>query len=886
MTRRFTPPPTLPGLEAFGQSPLRRQYLEQKRTHPNCILLFRLGDFYEMFDEDAEIAARTLNIVLTAREMGRGERVPMAGIPFHSADGYIARLIAAGLRVAVCEQTSEPNGRDLVNRAVVRVITPGTVEDAFLPSASNNFLLALLVESHAAGLAYVDVTTGELCATELRGPSWDAALRAELARLSPSECVLPEGSDYPSDDSFPLLTSRPAYLFGNARASQRVARQFGAASLHGLGLAEFPLAACALGALIEYVGETHEAALRGLSTPRFYSAGAQVLLDSAARRGLDLGQSSRQSGSNRGLHGVLDRTVTSMGARLLAAWVSQPLTDLNALQARQSAVHQLVEDPLLRSRLRGGLDGLADLERLAGRAAQRLSGPRDLAALARALRRVPGIRELLAGCVASAPLLVMTPLILDACLELVGQVEATLEDDPPAAVGEGVIKAGVSAELDELRALSGDARRWLAEFERSERERTGARGLKIGYNRVFGYYLEVSTATLAQPTDYYQRQQSGGATISEHLVALGYARKQTLSTAERFVTDDLKAHERRAEQARERSLALETSLFEALLDGVAADSARIVTTARTLAVIDCLASLAEVAATRGYVRPELDASTDLVIRGGRHPIVEVNLPGGAFVANDANFDLDHGRVMVLTGPNMAGKSTYGKSVLLLVLMAQIGSFVPAESARIGLVDRVFVRAGSAEDLAGGRSTFMVEMEETASFLHHATSRSLAFLDEVGRGTSTFDGMALARAILEFALNPPGPACRLIFSTHYHELAALEQQHPQARSYRMEVREDGERAVFLYRAVPGGADRSYGVHVARLAGIPEAVTRRAALLLTELESAPRPAGGRRDPPPKRTADPLRLELQALDLERMTPIEALTTLDRLRHLAQHE
>jgi DNA mismatch repair protein MutS len=871
-------PPTLPGLEAFGLSPLRRQYLELKRTSPGCLLLFRLGDFYEMFDGDAETAANILGIVLTSREMGRGERVPMAGIPCHSADGYIARLVGAGCRVAICEQVSEPNGRDLVDRRVLRIITPGTVQDALLTSASNNFLAALYVFESGAGLAYVDVTTGELHATELRGPGWDAGLQAELSRVTPSECLVADGQTYPSGAGAPLVTTRQALHFGAARAEQTLTRQFRASTLHGLGLAEFALATRALGALLEYVAETHAAALGGLMPPRVYESSGHMLLDVAARAALELAPPSGGGRSVSSLLQVLDRTQSPMGGRLLAAWIAQPLADVEALRCRLDGVEELVQQAWLRARVRTALDGIGDLERLAARSAQRLSTPRDLRGLARALRKVSPVADVLLEAGNPRPILNLLPSAVDACGDLAAAIESTIVDDPPTTMGEGVIRAGISAELDEARSLSGDARHWLAALEKEERERTGARGLKVGYNRVFGYFLEVSTATLGQPTDYYQKQQTGALTVADHLGALGYVRKQTLSSAERFVTQELKEHERRVEQSRERCVALEESLYATLLERLAAEAHRMAATARALAVLDVMASLADAAAVYGYVRPQVDESTTLMIRGGRHPVVERTLPSGEYVPNDVELGGSTAPVMVLTGPNMAGKSTFGKSVLLLVLMAQVGSFVPADSAHVGIVDRIFVRAGSAEDLAGGRSTFMVEMEETATFLRHATARSMAFLDEVGRGTSTFDGMALARSILEFTVGPLGPRSRLIFSTHYHELAALEEETPMVMSYRMDVQEDGDRAVFLYRAVPGGADRSFGVHVARLAGIPEVVTRRAAELLLELEAKPHAA------PPARQArveevDAVCVELAQLDVERMTPLEALTALHRL-------
>jgi DNA mismatch repair protein MutS len=824
---------TLPGLEDAGLSPIRRQYVELKRQRPDAILLFRLGDFYEAFEDDAHLIARVLDITLTSREMGRGERLPMAGIPAHAAETYIARLIAQGLHVAIAEQVGSLSRNGLVPREIVRVLTPGTLlESDLLAGARPNFLLSLVRDGAAFGLAYVDVSTGELLATELHGPHAIDQLAAELVRIGPAECLLVEGEDHLVDALPPgaVATKRGPELFALQAATRTLVRSLGGTP-EASGLVDTPLALRAVGGLLAYVQEARPGATRTLQYPRLYEVGGAVVLDRASRRNLELIDSSVGPGGAT-LLGVVDRTTTPMGARLLRAWVGRPLLDPGRIDERLDGVERLVRDASLRTRLAESLRGLPDLERLAVRTGQRLLMPRECLALASGLERIPAVQralgreqELSALLVSSRP------------AEVPGAAEAVRATIRAGATvfEEGVIKPGVSAELDQYRSLAGDARQWIAALEQRERERTGVRGAKVGYNKVFGYYLEVTAAQCGQGTDYYQRQATGAVTIGEHLERLGWIRKQTLANAERFVTPELKEMEARVARARDDALQLERELYNALLGQLAERATAIVDAARAIATLDVLTALAESAVANGYVRPVVDAGDRIDIRQGRHPVVERGLPPGRFVPNDTLLGPNM-RVMLLTGPNMAGKSTYLRQVALIVIMAQIGSFVPADAAHIGVVDRIFTRIGAHDDIAAGRSTFMVEMIEAATIVRQATARSLVVLDEVGRGTSTFDGMAIAQAILEELHDPerPGGAPKTIFATHYHELTALASSLPRLGNFRVEVLERGEDVVFLHSVVPGGADRSYGVHVARLAGVPERITRRAEELLRQHE----------------------------------------------------
>ncbi|MCC7104611.1 MAG: DNA mismatch repair protein MutS [Chloroflexi bacterium] len=867
------------GREHQPMSPLRRQYLDVKRRHPDALLLFRLGDFYEMFDEDAEVAARELEIVLTSRDLGKGDRSPMAGVPAAAVDAYVARLIARGHRVAIAEQLTEPNGRGPVERDVVRVVTAGTlVEDQLLPALENNYLAALLHDGAAIALAYLDLSTSELAACQTEGPDAARRLRAELARLSPAECLV-AADDQGGKMALPgrcRMTSREATFFSARRAGEALRRQFGVRHLESLGLEQSALAARAIGALLEYVGETLPSALKALKQVHRYDPAGYLLLDGNARRNLELTAGLR-GGREGSLLAVLDRTRTPMGARLLRAWVCQPLLDLGAIRERHTAVRALVSNALRRAELGELLQGLPDLERLATRLAQGRISPRELRGLASACRALPHVSTAVAGLgdgVLSQP--------IDACDGLVALVEERLAAEPPATVGPGTIREGCSAELDELRTLSGDTRRWIVELERAERQRTGVASLKVGHNRVFGYYLEVSQAATRQPTDYYQREATGSATIGEHLEKLGYARKQTLAGAERYVTDELKEYETKAARADEEAERLERRLYLALVEELASTAETALASARAVARLDVLRAFAESAVALDLVEPLVDDSRELEVHSGRHPVVEASLDPGTFVSNDTRLTEDGAMIEVVTGPNMAGKSTYLRQVALIALMAQAGSFVPARSARVGLVDRIFTRIGAQDDLAGQRSTFMVEMTETASVLLGATRRSLVILDEVGRGTSTYDGMAIARSVLEHLHDEPRLGCRTLFATHYHELAELETDLPRLRAVRMDVLEQGREVVFLHRVVPGGADRSYGVHVARLAGVPPEVTARAEEILEWLERRADGAAPSAAPADGRTRVALLVAelVRRLDPLNMSPLQALAALEELR------
>ncbi|MBI2935803.1 MAG: DNA mismatch repair protein MutS, partial [Chloroflexi bacterium] len=793
-----------------GITPLRRQYLQVKQQHPDCIVLFRLGDFYETFDDDAAVAARELDITLTSREMGKGQRVPMAGIPYHALDGYLARLIRKGYKVALCEQlTDSAESKGLVDRGVVRVVTPGTVvEPALLETKVNNYLASLVVRGDEAGVAYVDITTSEFSTTQL--PL--LRLPLELERLGPAELLAPRGQPAPPSNGW-AVTELATDAFDSELARERLLEHFGVLTLDGFGCEGLPLATQAAGAVLSYLQETQKMALGLVTSLRTYSTERYVALDPQTRRNLELFQGGRFGGGHS-LLSTLDFTRTPMGGRLLRQWLGQPLRDIEALRQRQDAVQWLYESLILRDRAGKTLAKVSDLERLLNRIRAGVASPRELVALRRSLEAVSEVQGLWAegrGC----PVWLREG--VRPCPEVVALVRSAVADDPSVPLGEGgVIREGFSAELDELRFASRDAKGFLAGLEQRERQRTGISSLKVGYNRVFGYYLEVSKANLSRvPSDYIRRQ--------------------TLVNGERFITPELKEYESRVLNAQERMAELEEALFRQVCRQVADDAPRILATAQALARIDVSLSLAEVASRYGYVRPDLNDGLTMDIKAGRHPVVERTLPAGTFVPNDLRLSNDDGALIILTGPNMAGKSTYLRQAALLVLMAQIGSFVPAETATIGLVDRIFTRVGLQDDLVIGLSTFMVEMVETAQILNNATSRSLVILDEIGRGTSTYDGLAIARAVAEHLHSHPRLGCKTLFATHYHELTELANYLPHARNFNVAVMEEAGKVVFLHRIVPGGADKSYGVHVAQLAGLPRSAVQRAQQLLQELEA---------------------------------------------------
>ncbi|HEX8996813.1 MAG TPA: DNA mismatch repair protein MutS [Ktedonobacterales bacterium] len=907
------------------QSPVRQQYLSVKRQYPGAILFFRMGDFYEMFDEDAEIVARELDLTLTSRDFGRGLRSPMAGVPHHAADGYIARLIAKGYRVAVCEQVSDPAlSRGLVEREVIRVVTPGTVIDpAMLAAKRNNFLAAAALGRDAVGVAYVDITTGEFACTQFAAADPEAALAQELARVQPAEALVeaarPARAPLPrarwrdaadatsaislnghgdvaddlasEDDEQGGLASRLEALDGrmdvvitpyDARhfrediARERLLERFQMASLEAFGCEGLPLAIRAAGAIIAYLNETQRGALAQITGLETYSVTGFMTLDAHTRRNLELFESGRAGGAKGSLLSVLDLTRTPMGGRLLRRWLGEPLLDLRRLVERQDAVAAAKDDVALRARLAPILSRAGDIERLINRALQRIATPRDLVALAAGLRAV----EEVAAATRSAPDgLARLCASVRPLPELQGLIAAALVDEPPLTMADGgCIRPGYHAELDTLTDAARNGRQWVADLERKERERSGISNLRVGYNKVFGYYLEVSNSQLSR-------------------VPADYIRKQTLSTGERYITPDLKEYEALILNAHEKSVKLEQELFAALRAEVAAQwSEPALRTARALAELDTLLSLGEVASRRNYCRPTLDESDSIHIVAGRHPVVEATQRDVEFVPNDAQMSTSDAQILLLTGPNMAGKSTYLRQVALITLMAQIGSFVPAESARIGLVDRIFTRIGAQDDLATGQSTFMVEMVETASILRHATQRSLVILDEIGRGTSTYDGLAIARAIVEYLHNNKRCGARTLFATHYHELVELARALPRVRAYNVAVAEEDGHIVFLRKIIPGGADKSYGIHVAQLAGIPRQVVRRAEEVLEELErvgDAPRRRQRMREVAPPQAIqmtlfsaepDPLIEDLKALPIDELTPLEAISRLYDLQRRAR--
>lgn len=858
---------------------MMQQYQELKARFPGTLLMFRLGDFYELFGDDAILAARELEITLTSREIGKGRRLAMCGVPHHAVEGYLARLVDRGYRIAICDQLEDPRrARGLVKRDVVRVVTPGTViEQSLLPRQANNFLVAVGRGQETWGLAACDLSTGEFQVTEIAGPLRGARLTEELGRLGPREVLTPDGD---ADEVRALLapgsqlTTLEDWTFDVVSARQRLQQHLGVATLDGFGCAHLPAAIAAAGALLQYLKDTQFSPLAHLRRIVTYSVDGALMLDAATRRNLEVVQNQRDGGVQGTLLGVLDETKTGMGARRLRQWLLAPLTAGAALIRRLDAVEEFVRDGRARAALRGALAGVADLERLTGRVGHGSANARDLAALAGSLRRLPAVAAGLGGVTAALSRELAAG--IHGHDEVAALVERAIVEHPPAALQEGgVIRDGHHAELDALRAAARDGKDWIARLEADERARTGIRSLKVGFNKVFGYYLEVSNANL-------------------HLVPADYVRKQTLTGAERFITGAMKEREAAILGAEERIAALEYDLFVAVRDQIAARAEGLLATARGLGELDALLSLAEVAAGSGYVRPEITEDPVLEVGQGRHPVVERMLTGERFVPNDVSLGAHERAVLVVTGPNMAGKSTYLRQCALITLMAHAGSFVPAASARVGLVDRIFTRVGAVDDIATGRSTFLVEMQEVANILHHATGRSLVILDEVGRGTSTYDGMSLAWAVVEHLHDQIG--CRTLFATHYHELIELAALLPRVHNVNVLVKEEGDRIVFLRKVADGGADRSYGIHVAQLAGLPTAVIAHAQRILGRLEAAGQPAretegaflppvparasGALQLPLPLQPISPVEEALMALTLESMTPLEAMQALHTLR------
>lgn len=864
-----------------SNTPSRQQYLDIKKNFPHAIVFFRMGDFYETFDADAELVARELDLTLTGRPFGKSERVPMAGVPFHAAENYIARLIEKGYHVAVVDQMGSEPVDGIVPREVTQVVTPGTiVAPSMLADRQNNYLLALVPEMDYnggswsyAGLAYVDITTGEFAATEFQGENTPLAVLEELARLTPREVLMAQSwmerkVTMPPDTN---LTPLPDYRFEAGAARSILLRQFGVRTLEGYGLEEKPLAMRAAGAIVHYLGETQPSSLEHLNSIRTYSTSGFMALDASTRANLEIIKTLRSGRTRGSLLDVLDHTVTPMGARLLRNWLGQPLLDGKRINARLDAVQVFYSHGTLRAELIALLKQVSDLERLTNRVIMGKAGPRDLQSLSNTLALVPELRDL----VAAHPQMNALTERLAPLPDIREQIENAINDEVPALMNQtGVIRAGYSDELDGIYFAVREAKEYVDNLENVERNRTGIKSLKVGFNKVFGYYIEVSHA-------------------NTNLVPDDYLRKQTLVNAERYITPQLKEYESLILNAEERALEVETRLFRELCDFIGSQSKALLETARAIAHLDVFAGLAEVAARNGYVRPFLTEDDVLEIQRGRHPVVERTLQGEQFVPNDAYFDPNQ-RIIVITGPNMAGKSVYMRQVALIVLMAQIGSFVPADTATIRPVDRVFARVGAQDEIHAGQSTFMVEMTETAAILAHGTPASLVILDEIGRGTSTYDGMAIARAVVEYLHNNPRLGCKTLFATHYHELTELENILPRVRNYNVAVAEEGDHVVFLHHVQPGGADRSYGVHVAKLAGIPKAVINRANEILGQLESQ---ASDFRVKKRKKDSDyqislfddkrhPVMDELRKLEINTLSPIDALTKLYELQRMAKEE
>jgi DNA mismatch repair protein MutS len=882
--------------------PLRRQYLQLKSRFPDTILLFRLGDFYETFDDDAELTSRILDIVLTGRDMGKGQRVPMAGIPYHSAEGHIARLVAAGHKVAVCDQIGNPTkGRGLVDRNVTRVVTPGTVlEPQMLDECANNYIVAVVHERNRAGIALADISTGQFQCTEFERADeieTERAIERELGRLQPKEVVVSSDLEPAHKNTRPewlgdrlVLSRLEPWKWRLDRANDALQRHFEVPSLDGFGCAGKSLAVMAAGGLLQYLGETQLSGLSQVAELVTYSVDDFMTLDAQTRRNLELSESSR--GERRhSLIAVLDQTRTPMGARLLRQWINQPLLEVEPIRDRLDKVEWFVTNGLAREELRRVSSAIGDVERLTNRAISGISTPRDLGSLRSSLAIFPEVNRILSD----SDLEFRMPEIE----ELRALLEEGLVDEPPVALGKGpTLRPGFATELDALRSKAKEAREWIAGLERQERERTGMRTLKVGYNRVFGYYLEVSSASIASAELDRAKAGLNGSPLPDD-----YIPKQTLTNGVRYFTPTLKEYETIVLTADETSAELEATAFRRLVQQVADQRNKLLEAAKVLAQLDVYSSLADVAARRNYVRPDVNNGNRIEIREGRHPTLEATVGAGDYVPNDATVDCEDSQIVILTGPNMAGKSSWLRQVALTVLLAQIGSFVPAKSAMIGLVDRIFTRIGAQDDITAGQSTFMVEMLETANILNHATPKSLVLLDEIGRGTSTYDGLAIARAIVEFLHNSPRLSCRTLFATHYHELTALEQVLPRVTCYRMDVHEDGEEVVFLHHVVPGGADRSYGIHVARLAGVPRGVISRAREILLELETTGHGKSDRSHrtsvlsaPAPSPSSDlsfqltlfgepdPIVEELKQLDVESMSPLDALTKLYELHQKAK--
>ena len=872
-------------------TPMMKVYCETKEKYKDCILFYRLGDFYEMFFEDALIASKELEITLTGKDCGLEERAPMCGVPFHAVDGYLNKLVSKGYKVAICEQLEDPKqAKGLVKRDVIRVVTPGTNLDAqALDESRNNYLMCIICMEDRYGLSVADISTGEYLVTELDG---EKKLLDEINKFSPSEIIC-NHSFYVSGVDIEDMKERlhisvfslDSWYFDDALCAQNLMEHFHVSSLSGLGLDAYSCGIIAAGALLQYLIETQKTSIANLTALTPYSISKYMVLDSSTRRNLELCETLREKNKRGSLLWVLDKTKTEMGARMLRRYLEQPLIEKEEIMQRLDAVEELKDNAITREELREYLNPVYDLERLISRISYQTANPRDLVAFKTSLSMLPHIKYIMKSL--QSPLLVQLQEEMDELADLFALVDTAIVDEPPISIRDGgFIKEGYNEEVDRLRHAKTEGKSWLAKLEAEEREKTGIKTMKVKYNKVFGYYLEVTNSYKDMVPDYYTR-------------------KQTLTNAERYITPELKELEETILGSEDKLTALEYDLYVEVRGKIADEILRIQKTAHAIAGVDVFASLALVAERGNYVKPSINEKGVLDIKNGRHPVVEKMIPNDMFIANDTYLDNGKNRISIITGPNMAGKSTYMRQTALIVLMAQIGSFVPADAAKIGLVDRIFTRVGASDDLASGQSTFMVEMTEVANILRNATRNSLLILDEIGRGTSTFDGLSIAWAVVEYISNPKLLGAKTLFATHYHELTELEGKLPGVNNYCIAVKENGDDIVFLRKIIQGGADKSYGIQVAKLAGVPDMVIERAKELAEELTNADitvHVQGGDAEGQKARKAktqkydqvdmDQMSLfdtvsdsdvlkELQELEVSTMTPLDALNTLYRLQN-----
>lgn len=871
-------------------SPMMQHYLQTKEEYKDSILFYRLGDFYEMFFEDAKTVAKELELTLTGKNCGMEERAPMCGVPFHAADSYINRLIKKGYKVAICEQMEDPKQtKGIVRREVIRVVTPGTNIDMLsLDEAKNNYLMCIFCLGDRFGIATADVTTGDFFVTEVDG---ERKLMDEINRFVPSEIICSASVNMGSAEFADLkerlgimVSTLDAWYFGDALAKETLLSHFHVHSLQGLGISDYDCGVVSSGALLKYLYETQKNALSNILTIHPYAIGKYMMLDSSSRRNLELVETLREKQKKGSLLWVLDKTKTAMGARLLRSYVEQPLIDKDEIVKRQTLVAQLCSQEITREELREYLSPIYDLERLMTRITYQTANPRDLTAFKNSLQMLPAIAALLTELDGALAEEIQND--FDCLEDLYELLESSINEEPPVSTRDGdIIKSGYNKEVDRLRSASTDGKKWLADLEASEREKTGIRTLRIRYNKVFGYYLEVSNSFKDQVPDTY-------------------VRKQTLTNAERYITPELKELEDSILGSEDKLVTLEHDLFKEIRDRLAANVSRIQKTAKAVAKIDAFASLALVASQNSYCCPNINEDGVIHIKGGRHPVVEKMTAGGLFIDNDTYLNSDNNRIAIITGPNMAGKSTYMRQTALIVLMAQIGSFVPAASADIGIVDRIFTRVGASDDLASGQSTFMVEMNEVANILRNATKDSLLILDEIGRGTSTFDGLSIAWAVVEYISNPILLGAKTLFATHYHELTELEGKLDSVNNYCIAVKEKGDDIVFLRKIIKGGADKSYGIQVAKLAGLPESVIERAKEIVVRLlanditetiKQISAKGGGEKEAVKKEPVqlslfdmvkeDEVVTQLREMELNTFTPLEALNKLYELQDMVKN-